>query len=111
MSFCEIKKNVENRVFTKTVSKPGAQICYNRREKSGRDEHRKSGNARKELSLIRIMLDTEKKIGIRIEIKKGFKGLLEAIFFFSLQFFVIIQNLTISFVTGWFAGGLLFTCC
>ena len=57
------------------------------------------------------MLDTEKKIGIRIEIKKGFKGLLEAIFFFSLQFFVIIQNLTISFVTGWFAGGLLFTCC
>lgn len=81
MSFCEIKKNVENRVFTKTVSKPGAQICYNRREKSGRDEHRKSGNARKELSLIRIMLDTEKKIGIRIEIKKVSKVCLKQFFF------------------------------
>ena len=57
------------------------------------------------------MLDTEKKIGIRIEIKKVSKVCLKQFFFFSLQFLVIIQNVTISFVTGWFAGGLLFTCC
>jgi hypothetical protein len=99
MSFCEIKKKSRKPSMYKTVSKPSAQFSYNRREKSGREGHRKSGN--RVLLLIRIMLESKKK--------KSFQRFIcqfniYTYIYFLLQFFRIIQNPTVSCLVGWFAG-------